>query len=299
MSDNSITIRNLTGADLPRAAELWLACFPEDDRLFVDYYFSVRTAPERMLGLFLNGDGEKKLVSMLCFERRRMRTGGGEKRVAFVAGVATDPAYRRRGFVRALFAELRERFTREGCAALLLQPFDFAFYEKLGFLPFARRRICRAAAGGMKASPDRPMAARTELTPALMNEAYTAGMRRPGALVREPAYFDALRAEYSLSGAHSLAFASGKGCAYALWWGGEEGGPLTLDELLYSDEAAARALLGALTERFSEVGFPVPAEGSPLGSCAAPEFFNMILPLKTPEGVSLEPDPDSFDLQRY
>ena len=144
MSDNSITIRNLTRADLPRAAELWLACFPEDDAEFVSYYFSRRTKPSNMLGLFEDG----LLVSMLSFDETRMCSSGAPDgvSVSFVAGVCTEPGKRRRGYVRRLFATLEETLKERGVQAILLVPFDFGFYATLGFAPYAVREVAEYSA---------------------------------------------------------------------------------------------------------------------------------------------------------
>ena len=312
-------IRRLTEEDLPSAAELWLACFTDDDRAFVEYYFRERTAPQRMLGLFVTDGGAERPVSMLCFERRFMCGARGERlKVCFIAGVCTLPQYRRRGYVRLLLDRVYDMMREEGCDALVLQPFDFDFYKKLGFVPFAKIRYytVKAAPAGdgrleepegeaendgsslTDPAPLRPQ----RLTAELFFKTCAAFMRaRYGALERDERRCRAVLGEYSLEGAEALAVQTGSGAAYALFWqAGEDAAEQRLDELCWSDETAAAALTAALTRRFPAVRIPLPAEGEPpaflLHAGSEEAYFNMIRWIKRPvEGAAAVP----FDTQRY
>ncbi|MBR3298805.1 MAG: GNAT family N-acetyltransferase [Clostridia bacterium] len=234
---NEITnIRTLEKADLETAKLLWLASFPDDDAVFVDYYFRARTSPEKMLGLFVSdGESEEKLVSMLCFEELFMRVSMEKSaRVAFVAGVCTFPEYRRRGYVRRLLSELEARLAPLGFEAMVLQPFDFAFYEKLGFKAFAVRNICSLKSGegwlvdpfwaGECCSP-KITGENAETMPLDADAlyriygAYTESLC--GTLLRSREKCAAVLEEYAVCGGSSLAVKTASGEAYALWYGGE------------------------------------------------------------------------------
>ena len=280
---NNITLRSLTEDDLPRAAELWLACFPEDDAEFVSYYFSRRTKPSNMLGLFEDG----LLVSMLSFEETRMCSSGAPDgvSVSFVAGVCTEPGKRRRGYVRRLFATLEETLKERGVQAILLVPFDFGFYAKLGFAPYAVREVTGYSAPEALAEYEE-MPVTAELLSRVCG-AYMAG--REGALSRSAAYYETLLEEYRLPGAHAAAVRTEDAEAYCLFWDGADG---EADEFAFTGRSAAAALAALVKERFGISRFPVPAVG-------AGERFNMIKLLDQACGFLLDPERKPFDFRKY
>ena len=279
---NKIAIRCLKEADLPRAAELWLACFPEDDADFVDYYFTRRTRPRNMLGLFEDG----LLVSMLSFEKTELFTGdGGSVPACFVAGVCTDPEKRRRGFVRKLFAVLEKRLKARGVAAVLLVPFDFGFYEKLGYVRYAVQELAEYPSAAEHTDFEEAPASRE-----LLERVYAAYMNgREGALKRSASFFAALEAEYSLPGACSAAVRTDKGEAYCLFWSGSDG---CADEFAFTDEGAAAALASLLKARYGVKLLPLPARDGG-------ESFNMIKLLDPAYSYLLEPGRKPFDFRKY
>ncbi|MBR4634749.1 MAG: GNAT family N-acetyltransferase [Clostridia bacterium] len=280
---NIITLRSLTEDDLPRAAELWLACFPEDDAEFVSYYFSRRTKPSNLLGLFEDGS----LVSMLSFEEMKMYACGAPDgvQVSFVAGVCTEPGKRRRGYVRRLFARLEELLKERGVQALLLVPFDFGFYEKLGFAPYAVREVIEYNASEAPAGYEE-----IPVSPELLSRVYGAYMAgREGALLRPAAYSEALLEEYRLPGAHAAAVRTEDAEAYCLFWDGADG---EADEFAFTSRSAASALAALAAERFGISRFPIPAVG-------AGERFNMIKLLDQACGFLLDPERKPFDFRKY
>lgn len=281
--EKNILLRCLTQEDLPRAAELWLACFPEDDAEFVSYYFSRRTCPQNVLGLF--GDGS--LVSMLSFDELKMNACGAPDgvQVSFVAGVCTEPGKRRRGYVRRLFAKLEELLAERGVQALLLVPFDFDFYKKLGFSPYAVRELAEYPATETLAGYEEvPVSAE------LIARVYRAYMNgREGALSRTAEYFEALLEEYRLPGAHAVAVRTADAEAYCLFWEGSGG---EADEFAFTGRSAAAALAALAAERFGISRFPIPAVG-------AGERFNMIKLLDQACGFLLDPERKPFDFRKY
>ncbi|MBR5948870.1 MAG: GNAT family N-acetyltransferase [Clostridia bacterium] len=325
MSDykQKINIRTLDSRDLEAAKALWLASFPDDDESFVDYYFRARTAPERTLGLFVSeeegSEAREKLVSMLCFEELFMRVSKGKTaRGAFVAGVCTSPEYRRRGFVRRLFEVLEARLAPLGCEAMVLQPFDFGFYEKLGFRAFAVRNICKLKSGEYQLLDPfsageccKPKSAGENARIVLLDEdmlyrvygAYTENLC--GALVRTREKCAAVLEEYAVCGGRALAVKTDSGEAYALWYGAEDDGgeerkkPVRLDEFAFTGEAAAEELILRLLDELGAVELPLPTAFSlACGECGV-ERFNMLKPIGERRFEEFLGESEPFDSKRY
>ncbi len=316
-SKAKINIRTLEKADLETAKLLWLASFPDDDDVFVDYYFRARTSPEKMLGLFVSdGKMREKLVSMLCFEELFMRVSKeSSARVAFVAGVCTFPEYRRRGYVRQLLSELEARLAPSGMEALVLQPFDFAFYEKLGFKAFAVRNICLLKSGEgwlidplkkseccLPKSPGESAETMPLDTDALYRiyGAYTESLC--GTLTRAREKCAAVLEEYAVCGGSSLAVKTRCGEAYALWYGGAEDGkvkPVSLDEFAFTSRDAASELILRILDEAGAVKLPLPMGAEPFFGENAPAPFNMLKPIGERRFEDFCGENEPFDFQRY
>lgn len=316
-SKAKINIRTLEKADLETAKALWLASFPDDDEVFVDYYFRARTSPEKMLGLFVSdGEMQEKLVSMLCFEELFMRVSKEKTaRVAFVAGVCTFPEYRRRGYVRQLLSELEARLATSGMEALVLQPFDFAFYEKLGFKAFAVRNICLLKSGeGWLLDPLKKSECCLPKSPGESAEtmpldadalyriygAYTESLC--GTLTRAREKCTAVLEEYAVCGGRSLAVKTKEGEAYALWYGGAEDGevkPVSLDEFAFTSRDAASELILLLLSELGAVELPLPMAAEPFFGENAPTPFNMLKPIGERRFEDFCGENEPFDFQRY
>jgi GNAT superfamily N-acetyltransferase len=93
-----------------------------------DPYFEVN----QRWGLWLNERGNQTLVSILT--AIPLAIWIGERPVPFygVAGVATLPEYRRRGFAAELLRQSLQSLYQEGAPLAILQAFNHEFYRKLG-----------------------------------------------------------------------------------------------------------------------------------------------------------------------
>jgi predicted acetyltransferase len=69
--------------------------------------------------------------------------------MAGVASVASHPAARRRGLVRALLEQLLRQMRDQGCALTALYPFRPSFYAKYGYVGLPRRRTASFAPEGL------------------------------------------------------------------------------------------------------------------------------------------------------
>jgi ribosomal-protein-alanine N-acetyltransferase len=122
-----MTIRRLTAADLPAAAEIEKSCFSVP-------WTEGMLAGEVAEGLCLGAFEDEKLVGY-CSMRSVLDEG-------YINNVAVLPAYRRRGIARALLTELEK--SAEGLAFLTLEVRESnsaaqALYVSLGYLPVGRR----------------------------------------------------------------------------------------------------------------------------------------------------------------
>lgn len=88
-------IRVIDDTSYESAKILWSICFPEDQGPFLDYYFSRRTSPKMVAAAF----EKEKMIAGMHIIPQRIKIGGTEKPVAFVAGVATLPEFRNRGVI--------------------------------------------------------------------------------------------------------------------------------------------------------------------------------------------------------
>lgn len=100
-----------------------------------------------------------KLVSHAAWVTRWLQPQGhAELRTAYVEAVATAPAYQRRGFGKAVMAELRSQIGQYDLGAL--SPSDPAFYEPLGWELWRGPLAIRSANGLLETPNDRVMVMR-------------------------------------------------------------------------------------------------------------------------------------------
>ena len=115
--------------DIPALRRLWKEAFGDTDAL-LDGFFSTAFAPDRCLC----GWEEGKLVCVVYWLDHTWR----EHTIAYAYAVATDKAYRGRGFCHKLLESLRKRLRDRGYYGILLVPEDeylAAFYRSMGYEP--------------------------------------------------------------------------------------------------------------------------------------------------------------------
>lgn len=86
--------------------------------------------PNTTVGLFVDGVMAAKLVHLPV----RQVIRGVIKPMGGIAGVATDPAHRRRGFVRQLLQHTFKAMQEEGQVVSALYPFRESFYARFGYV---------------------------------------------------------------------------------------------------------------------------------------------------------------------
>ena len=261
--------------------ELWLECFPEDDRAFVDYYYANRSKPEYVLGAFIGDDPKPK--AMMHLIPMKMPFGEELKDICFIAGVCTKPGSRRKGICAKLFNSAFPLIKERGFDAAVLQPFDVGFYRRFGFETFIRRDEYRVSAERLNKlgrAYDKPFAPNAEH----LSELYSRFMAPfSGYSLRGKGDFERFIKEYTLNGA--VLNVTENGCCA----GYSDGAALFVDELFYLDGTDPVSLL---PPGFSEYSFPLPA-GDPHSKLLPHEekAFSMI--------KTMSDDFDPFGSQNY
>ena len=268
--------RILSETEYELSKALWLECFPEDGKEFVDWYYSDRSRPEYVLGAFSDGGGTPS--AMLHMIPVEMRFGRRNESVCLVSGVCTKPEQRGRGLCSALFERAFPIMLERGAKASVLQPFDPDFYRRFGYKTYILRReaeldqafieaIVRSygAIGRKYEEPVRP-------DPKLLFRLYSGFMLGcSGCTVRSPEYFEGFIKEYSLDGARLTVTRRGCCAGYA------EGDTFTATELFYASPDSIPALL---PKGFKRWIVPLPAFAvPPKGSVTALREFSMLKPL--------------------
>lgn len=130
-----------TGAQIPALQALWQAAFGDSEDIIRDF-FATAYAPHRCRCVTENGELTAALYILDTFCR-------GDK-FAYLYAVATDPAYRNRGYFRALMADTHRYLRGNGYAGVLLYPADDTLrqtYARMGYRNAAKVRTiaCDAA----------------------------------------------------------------------------------------------------------------------------------------------------------
>lgn len=125
---DDLDIRAIKQWDIPQAKSLWKTCFNDKDA-FIDAFFKGKYQEENALGYF---EGIR-LIAMLYVIPYTIRLLDADVLCYCVAGVATDPQFRRQGLSTKLIKCALEILRNRGISSVFLYPFEANFYEKIGF----------------------------------------------------------------------------------------------------------------------------------------------------------------------
>jgi predicted acetyltransferase len=222
-----------------------------------DPYFEVN----QRWGLWLHERGSQTLVSILTAIPLTMWIG--ERPVPFygVAGVATLPEYRRRGFAAELLRQSLQSLHQEGAPLAILQAFNHEFYRKLGWETvgaIAHARLTPKQLPRYRGEALRRAGVADH--PAVMRLHEQCCPRRTGSLLR-----DERRWEYLFWNLPNLWVydADGEIEGYLFYDFLDSGWTLRVREMVWRTERARRAILGWLAdneESVQQVEFQMPLE---------------------------------------
>ena len=143
MQINDVQVRVLSENEHGETRGLWERVFPEDSAQFLDYYYSVRTATNR---IYVAQKG-RDILAMLHLNPYLLRIGGGLCRTNYIVAVATEESWRHRGLMSALLKRSMRDMYEQRQPFTFLMPADEAIYT-----PFDYRfiyRQCRSVIGKM------------------------------------------------------------------------------------------------------------------------------------------------------
>ena len=122
-------MRYLTQGEKENSRRLYECCFPEDSQKFVDYYYQEKCRDNEITVIEEHG----KIISMVQVNPFTVSCCGTQAEVHYIVAVATDPEYRRRGYMRQLMQQVLSDCRKRGEAFSFLMPADSAYYEPLGY----------------------------------------------------------------------------------------------------------------------------------------------------------------------
>ena len=124
-----MSMRYLTQGEKENSRRLYECCFPEDSQKFVDYYYQEKCRENEIAVIEENG----KIISMVHANPFTVSCCGTQAEVHYIVAVATDPEYRRRGYMRQLMQQVLRDCRNRGEVFSFLMPADPAYYEPLGY----------------------------------------------------------------------------------------------------------------------------------------------------------------------
>lgn len=127
--NSRMVIRKLKREEHEKTRRLWETVFTEDTSEFLDYYYSVKTSENEIY--VVEEDGE--IRAMLQLNPYRLQIGNGITEGHYIVAVATEEAYRKRGYMAKLLKQAMIDMRTRGEAFTFLMPAAEAIYNPYGF----------------------------------------------------------------------------------------------------------------------------------------------------------------------
>ncbi|MDY6314062.1 MAG: GNAT family N-acetyltransferase [Clostridia bacterium] len=134
-------IRECLGSDTLQCKKLWLECFPKDTD-FCGYYFD----NIHCFGKSLVCEADGCVASYLNIIPFTADYFGTNLKCSYIYGVATDPKYRKKGYMRALMNRAHKICSNDSFTFLV--PSVSGIYEKFGYKTISKRRSIDIVYGG-------------------------------------------------------------------------------------------------------------------------------------------------------
>ena len=126
-----MTLRILEQDEHGKTRSLWEEVFSEDTKIFLDYYYYIKTRDNQIYVI----EEDEEFCSMLQLNPYIVRVEEKEFPSAYIIAVATKEKYRRRGYMGALLrASLNDMYAKKipftflmPAAEAIYTPYDFRF----------------------------------------------------------------------------------------------------------------------------------------------------------------------------
>ncbi|MFB8378351.1 GNAT family N-acetyltransferase [Paenibacillus taichungensis] len=208
-----------------------------------------------------------------------------------IAGVATWPEYRRKGWVAGLLKHALEEMNRKKQSISFLHPFSFAFYRRYGwetYVEFKRYKVPTAHLPAKKATPG--TIRRGEPGLSILKEVYSAYAERyNGTLIRNDARWENSVLTNGTSQKAVYYDETGKAQGYVLYEVKER--KFTIKEIIYLNEEARQGLWTFIANHDSmieEVTLQAPASDMLAFQLDNPRIQQEIVPFFMARIVSVE-----------
>lgn len=122
--DEIMKIRKLEREEHKNTRPLYEEVFDEDSKSFVDYYYTEKTKDNQIYVLEEDGD----IRSMLHLNPYHLMVNGTKKQAHYIVAVATQTAYRQRGYMKALIKKALKDMYDNGESFTFLMPAAEAIY---------------------------------------------------------------------------------------------------------------------------------------------------------------------------
>lgn len=143
-----MNLRKLLPKEHQRTRRLWEKIFTEDTKVFLDYYYSVKTKENEIFAV----EDEGEIIAMLHLNPYQMRIRDNVYSTNYIVAVATDERYRKQGIMAELLkASMKEMYRRKEPFTFLM-PAAEAIYYPHDFRFIYRQR--RGKAVGKNRVPD-------------------------------------------------------------------------------------------------------------------------------------------------
>lgn len=124
-------VRKLAIGEHGNTRALWEAVFPEDTKQFLDYYYFLKTRENEIYVV----EEDHQIRSMLQLNPYSLQVAQEQFTGHYIIAVATDPGYRKRGYMGALLRKSMEEMYDRGelftylmpAAESIYTPYDFRF----------------------------------------------------------------------------------------------------------------------------------------------------------------------------
>ena len=268
----TLRFRSATEADLDRLVDIHLVAYPDDrDAATRQRNFKANVFGE--LGDVVVAEAEGDVVAHARLFRMTSWFGGRKVRVGGIASVAVAPEARGKGVGTALLGELHARAHARGDAITLLYAFKQAYYARLGYAPTStRKRLSvspEAVPQSFRASARALVGRASGEDRAALEKLYLrVASRSTGWLLRTPLHWERLllRERRQVLVARRKSRAAGYVAFEIVQAEPHAETRLVVDELVWDDDEARRALwgaLGAMRDQVAEIDVEV-ADDDPI-----------------------------------